>query len=184
MKENQRVAVTRRMLQEGLMRLLQDKHIDSIKVTELCAASGINRATFYRYYHSPRDVLDQMRREILTGIHDLVPAAGGAWDPLQYLTAICRYFYDRKKQMQTLFRYRTDEGFIQLLNQFTQERLDALERMDRPVQIDPTDLKLASCYYAGGAFYILRQWLTEDIDRTPEQIARLMYRFITAKVDA
>ena len=46
MKENQRIAVTKRMLQEGLLRLLRTQPIDKIKVTELCEESGINRATF------------------------------------------------------------------------------------------------------------------------------------------
>ena len=37
MKENQRITVTRRMLQEGLLRLLQGQSIDTIQVTALCA---------------------------------------------------------------------------------------------------------------------------------------------------
>ena len=37
MKDDQRVALTKRLLQEGLFRLLERKDIDSIHVSELCA---------------------------------------------------------------------------------------------------------------------------------------------------
>lgn len=50
MKDDQRVTLTKRLLQEGLLRLLETKEIDKINVTELCRESGINRATFYRHY--------------------------------------------------------------------------------------------------------------------------------------
>ena len=52
-KENQRIALTRRLLQEGMLRLLAQKKLEDISVTALCKESGINRATFYNHYTSP-----------------------------------------------------------------------------------------------------------------------------------
>ena len=51
-KENQRIALTKKLLQEGLLRLLETKTLDKISVTVLCRESGINRATFYNHYNS------------------------------------------------------------------------------------------------------------------------------------
>ena len=56
-KENQRIALTKKLLQEGLLRLLETKSLDKISVTELCRESGINRATFYNHYNSPQELL-------------------------------------------------------------------------------------------------------------------------------
>lgn len=39
-KENQRVIISKRMLKEGLLRLLEKKNIDKINVSELCQESG------------------------------------------------------------------------------------------------------------------------------------------------
>lgn len=68
MKDDQRVALTKRLLQEGLLRLLEEKDIDSIHVSELCAESGINRATFYRHYNEPRDILRNMRQNLIRDV--------------------------------------------------------------------------------------------------------------------
>ena len=57
MKDDQRIALTKRLLREGLLRLLSKTDLNKISVTQLCIESGINRATFYRHYEEPRDIL-------------------------------------------------------------------------------------------------------------------------------
>lgn len=57
-----------RLLKEGLIRLLQKKDIEKIGVSELCAESGINRATFYRHYEIPLDILREIQNDFMTEI--------------------------------------------------------------------------------------------------------------------
>ena len=67
-KENQRVLMTKHLLHEGLLQLLEIKDMDKISVTELCRVSGINRAAFYNHYSSPKDLLSAMEGELSAGI--------------------------------------------------------------------------------------------------------------------
>ena len=46
MKDDQRIALTKRLLREGLLCLLSKTDLNKISVTQLCIESGINRATF------------------------------------------------------------------------------------------------------------------------------------------
>ena len=62
--ENQRVVITKRMLKESLLRILKEKDLDTINVAELCREAGVNRATFYRHYAIPRDVLMEMQQDL------------------------------------------------------------------------------------------------------------------------
>ena len=61
--DNQRVRLTKRLLSESLLDLMQQKDLDQISVIELCRKAGINRATFYRYYSNPVDVLQEIQSE-------------------------------------------------------------------------------------------------------------------------
>lgn len=61
MKDDQRIALTKRLLREGLLRLLSKTDLNKISVTQLCIESGINRATFYRHYEEPRDILNDIK---------------------------------------------------------------------------------------------------------------------------
>ena len=58
-----------------------------------------------------------------------------------------------------------------------------MQRTGQEWHVDPVDMKLASYYYSGGFIFILRQWLTENIDKTPTEIAALIYRFVSGKAD-
>ena len=60
MKDDQRIALTKRLLREGLLRLLSKTDLNKISVTQLCIESGVNRATFYRHYEEPRDILNDI----------------------------------------------------------------------------------------------------------------------------
>ena len=35
--------------------------------------------------------------------------------------------------------------------------------------VDDDTMRLGTFYYAGGNYYILRQWLTETINKTPQE---------------
>ena len=48
---------TKDCLVQALMRLLQEKPLSSISITELAAEAGISRMTYYRNYQSIDDVL-------------------------------------------------------------------------------------------------------------------------------
>ena len=183
MKENQRITVTRRMLQEGLLRLLQGQSIDTIQVTALCAESGINRATFYRHYTTPRDVLDQIRKGIFQEIQTLIRKESPEDNLRKRLEVICQYYYDHADVIRLLFANQTDEGFAQLFNEMYQEHMPELTILCREQHVDPVDRKLASYYYTGGLLFILRQWLTEDIAKTPGQIAALIDSVISGKAE-
>ena len=63
-KENRRIAQTRRLLQEGLLRLLEHEKLEQIRVTALCKEAGINRATFYNHYASPVELLREMEQQL------------------------------------------------------------------------------------------------------------------------
>lgn len=177
MKEDQRTVLTKRLLQEGLLRLLKKKEMGKIRVTELCAESGINRATFYRHYQQPRDILTEMRREVFRDIQALVEKDASEKDPLRWLEAVCSYFYAQREVLNTFFRSRTDDEFVQLINELCIGRsaLSHVACLGR--DLDESSVKLAAYYYSGGIFYILRQWLSEPIDKTPKEVAALIARF-------
>lgn len=177
MKDDQRVALTRRLLEEGLMRLLEKKEIDRISVSELCAESGINRATFYRHYGEPRDILKNIRRNITAEVQLLAKRDNAEDNPSRWLGDVCRYFYDNKKILRVLFRTRTDDDFIEMIEELYQKHSDKFNHNFKN-NSDSESMKLTAYCYAGGFYYVLRQWILVPIDKTPEEIAEVMSRFI------
>ena len=67
-KENQRIMLTKRLLQTAFLKLLKVKPIHAISIRELCLEAGINRTTFYYHYGSQYDLLEDISRRFLASI--------------------------------------------------------------------------------------------------------------------
>ena len=94
-KENQRVIITKKLLKESLLNILRKKNISEVTVTELCKASGINRATFYRHYDVPGDVLLDIEKELSGNIvFETVPQTVDDFE--NYILMVCEYIYTNK----------------------------------------------------------------------------------------
>lgn len=178
MKDDQRIALTKRLLREGLLRLLCKTDLNKISVTQLCTESGINRATFYRHYEQPCDILNDIKREIFQEAVALAEKNAAKGDTKKWLEATCCYFYEHSDMLKILFRYRTDDEFVMFLNDRFNEQHPELKSKGYFSEVDEDTMRLGAYYYAGGIYYILRQWLTEPIHKTPQEVATLMYHFL------
>lgn len=183
MKDDQRVTLTKRLLKEGLFRLLETTDLDKISITKLCIESGINRATFYRHYEQPRDILNEARRELFLGVRNLKPEGKSENRMLKWMENTCSYFLENSDLMNILFKYRTDDEFVVFLNDLYKEQFPELRNKGYFKEVDEDMLRLGMYYFAGGIYYILRQWITEPIDKTPKEVALLIHHFLNITSD-
>lgn len=70
-KMDRRTRRTRLLLQEALLRLLADKPLNRITVTELTELADVNRVTFYAHYHDVYDMFDQLRIDLIDMYTDM-----------------------------------------------------------------------------------------------------------------
>ncbi|MCI6701111.1 MAG: TetR-like C-terminal domain-containing protein [Erysipelotrichaceae bacterium] len=175
MKNDQRVIITKKMLKEGLLTLLKKKDLNKITITDLCTQSGINRATFYRHYEEPKDILNEIRYSIFEDIKNIQKqlTINNSLDIL--LEKVCEYFYENKDLLNILFKYRNDEDFVALINEICKQRLPYIRKQGYMKEYDDESLQLSTYYFAGGIYYILRQWLSQYPDKSPEEIAHIIH---------
>lgn len=107
--ENQRVRLSKAMLKSGLLTLLREKTLNHISVYELCAASQINRTTFYKYYGSPSDLLNEIERDFLAQLdEDIKSIAAQSKDALLPVLA---HLYEQKTLFCLLVRSMPAQEF-------------------------------------------------------------------------
>ncbi len=165
---NQRVAVTKRMVKEGLMRLLEKKSLDKINITELCQEAGINRTTFYRYYELPRDVLTEMQNEFFeeTFAHFQKPLTVSDIERL----FVC--LSEHSELVKLFFQYNSDTDWTYIINRIY-TNFPGLKMTKGFQNLDENSAKLLSAYLAGGAYFLARQWIMEDIPMPPKDVAAI-----------
>jgi len=175
MQENQRIALTKRLLKEGLIRLLQKKDIEKIGVSELCTESGINRATFYRHYEIPLDVLREIQNDFILEIDLPMTEPKSVQEIADNFERICTYLKKNESITKILLKTSTDQELSIIIKKYSHLLLETTYKG----KLDEESIRLVVKGLVGGAFALLRAWILEDSPKTPKELAELLVFFIS-----
>lgn len=178
MKQDLRVAVTKRMIKEALLRLLETKPLDKIKVNELCKESGVNRATFYRHYETLQYVLREIEGEFVRQMPHPAKQPRNDAEARAYMETVCTYFYEHSDMIKLLFLNRTDADMLQGMNEFYRSLLELRKKEATAPGMDEDTAKVIIALVGGGGHCLLRQWILGDIQKTPKEIADILCNVI------
>ncbi len=173
MKENQRTVITKKMLKEGLLRLLKTKPLDKINIVELCSESGINRTTFYRHYTLPKDILKEIQTEFIEEMQESMHKPMTENDLEDFLI-----YLKKHSDIVTLFiRYNSDKEWTDMFRTLYQSICSSsiIHFFDEESQ------QLFYTFLAGGTYFLLRQWLIDGMDKTPKEVADIVANIINKK---
>jgi AcrR family transcriptional regulator len=174
-EENQRVRLTKRLLKEALIDLLEKKPLQDVSVSELCGAAGINRTTFYNHYGNPAVVLEDIERESLAEVQELLEQEPRPVRLARRVEIIASYLREHARVAKTAFASAVTPSDLALA--LFELRLDqeseiagVLSRYDQPTQ------KLLHVYLANGIYSLVRTWLLEDVPKSPKELGELAER--------
>lgn len=177
-KENQRIALTKRMLQEGLLNLLETKDLDKISVTELCRVSGINRATFYNHYSSPEDLLMDLEYRLTDELQQIIGDPQSLEEISRQLEAACTFLQQHARYVIILYRCHADmdlaDTFSDLNRNFHKETL----RLKNKTSMDAESIHLVTTFICSGSYHLIREWLVKDIQKSPKEISDMLIHII------
>lgn len=178
-KENQRIALTKKLLQEGLLNLLEEKSLDKISVTELCRESGINRATFYNHYSSPQELLTSIEAKVRQDLEAIIGCPRTADEIVQQTEGVCAYFHDNARTILILHNCYADRAIHDVLYTINQNFHLYHLNTRYTHTMDSDSLNLVSVFFYTGCYNILLEWIKHNIPKTPKEIAELMVRLAT-----
>ena len=170
-KENQRILLTKRLLKEAILRLLKETDLDKITVTELCREAGINRATFYRHYAIPKDVLAEVQNDLIYQMRQQIPIPKTMENLKPTIYALCVFIEQNKELLHLLIQCNTYTDFVHLVNDLFLEVWRDLHLSNYLKKLNQEDMHLLALYTAGGSYFILRSWLLGGIRKSAEEMA-------------
>ena len=174
---NQRIMITKKLLKDALLRLLENKPVAKITITELCRTAGINRSTFYAHYEIPHDVLLDIEHDLMDELTELLQPLSGR-NLRASAEIMCHYLYEHADLLRILIRNFSDHDLEQMMNE---SYLRVIEHSNVKMK-DKDLLRLMVAYMAGGGYSLLALWLQEDIKKTPEEIAELLADMFSEKL--
>lgn len=178
--KNQRRTLTKRLLKESLMKLLKEKDIQKISITELCQDAGINRTTFYSHYSNQYDVLKDMENTMIQDVQAIIDRyqSDDKIHLLEVMEAVCDYLKDNLEVSKAVLGNNGIESeFASALFQIPAACHFASVHL--PAHYDEVDRELLLICFSKGGYSLIRQWLVYDLPKSPKEIARLIYEIAT-----
>lgn len=77
-REDKRVKNTRQAIRNSFLKLIAEKPIERISVTELCRDAGVNRGTFYAHYTDAYDLRSSIETELYEAVLNRMKELGTA----------------------------------------------------------------------------------------------------------
>ena len=116
-KENQRIRLTKKLLTDAFLKMLQEQPIHAISIRDLCEKAGINRTTFYHHYGSQYDLLNDISNRFLTQIaHQLSTADAENQESVQERVALVfHYLEDNLSISRLLLNSNADPSFAEMM---------------------------------------------------------------------
>ncbi len=164
--ENQRIKLTRQLLSDALIQMLQEMPLHAVSIRDLCERAGINRTTFYNHYGSQYDLLEDITRRFINDIAgQLASADADRKDSVrERVTVVLSYLEQHLTLSRLLLNNNVDPQFAEKL--FSLPKItDLLQAALKDCQ-DGVRQKAIISFAIHGSYRLLQEWINSD-DRPP-----------------
>ena len=182
-REDRRAQYSKRVIREALYELMQQKPLNKITVTEICALADVNRSTFYAYY---TDIFDLHRKilkefyEIQRGYINRVMQFLGDKDitrlTIPEFQEISRAYLTTVKENRTLYRFvfngNASRAAITSIDKVYFHKLSR----DMPEELKRI-FRRSFTFVSGGTASLIVNWLETDCAEPLEPLSRALAYF-------
>ena len=163
---DRRVIFTRKLLRSSLLKLMAEKPISRISVTELCKGAGVNRGTFYSHYRQPEDVLIQIEDELIAMVREILETGA---DTAYINQAVAKILYANRDACRMIIGKNGDPECINRMKVLSDEYF--IERTKEFPALNKEETRYLRAFMFSGTVSLLGEWLNSDAPCSPEEIA-------------
>ena len=167
MKTDARVRYTKLTIRNAFLDLLKKYPVEQITVSEICRIAEINRATFYRYYVNPYDLLSALENEMFDEIQASALEYRDDIDKLTELIFI--RFFEKKEIWQLLL---SDHGNLSFIGKIYHFFDDCFAKKETSKE---SELRYRFLLY--GCSGIFDHWVKSGMKESPAEMAGYLSRF-------
>ena len=156
---------TKERLAEALLKLIEQRPLSEISISEVAETAQVNRTSFYRNFDSKEDILHfafTKRLEAWKETHEVMRAFDG--DPYLQTRDFFEFFLHERKLVLKLFHAGALDSIL----------LRYLGEEIGPLEGDHPDDAFYRSYHLHGMFGIYLEWIRQGMTQSPERMAALV----------
>ena len=184
-KVDRRVIKTRRQLKKGLAALMKEKSVNQITVKELVEEVDINRSTFYLHFKDIQDLLREIEENMEAQIKRAIeehPIVSGNENAFYFIEDMFRVLDEEREIRKALIGPNGDMGFIHRIERIIKE--NSRGTLEKMFPGKKEDLKYFYAFCLSGCLGLVKVWLNEGEEKSPEEMAQMTFNMIANAKDA
>ncbi|MBE6023754.1 MAG: TetR family transcriptional regulator [Cellulosilyticum sp.] len=155
---------SRKLIRTAFAKMMLEKPVDKITVTDIVKEADLNRGTFYAHYQSPYAVLEEIENEIMDQLLLLLNETDYKsffQDPTPLIIKINHYLEADMDYFKTLIQYSGSEQFLNRLKKLFVSYME--NDADVPSHLKETKkFEVMTYFLAGGITELYKRWFHEE----------------------
>ncbi|BBI35867.1 TetR/AcrR family transcriptional regulator [Cohnella abietis] len=176
------VVRTRLLLHAAILDLIDDRPYASVSVTDITKKAGVNRVTFYSYYSSKAELMEEIIEEKFNEYFSIVECIEPLKDIDQLMAGLEIYFRKSLHHISLnvkFYRILLSGALLEYKDQFEKRLHVCLKQILRKAEINggkksPVDLDFYIEWTIGGTIHIIHKWLASGMSTSQEQFMKQM----------
>ena len=162
-----RIIKTKRKIKDALIKLLQEKPIHEVSVTEICKTAEVTRNSFYSHYSIPLDVLSEIIDELCETLFAKLRACDTSEEAL---IVACKYTKEHAVEYKTIMRNKGDRFILEKI--IEHPMTNTIYNLEESNEITKEDISIIRDYMIYGSAALIMKWLENDMPVSPEVIGK------------
>ncbi len=158
---------------KALLKLLKEKSISAIRVSDITQEANVSRMSFYRNYNSVEEILTEQLNVVVEQYQkedmDMVlQNAEQVFYGKTYMTHCFRFFFQHHTFIDTLISCGMGDLFLAKITEYLIDKWITRQGNDTREGV----LKISA--YAGAIYNMYREWAKGEFQEQPEEIAEIL----------
>lgn len=169
---------TKRALSASLQKMLRQRPLNKITVTDIAEDCSVSRMTFYYHF---KDIYDLIDWTLNDNAAHILEKCKGADSSKQILLTILRSLQEKKAELTNLMRSVQQEEIETYLYKMIHSVMEgSLSQQSINLSITPEDRAFVLDFYTYASVGLLLAWVKSGMETDPEQLVNQLLSIITA----
>jgi len=176
MKEGQidkRILKTKIAIHDAFKKLIQEKEMSDITISELTKAANVTRSTFYIYYQTVSDVREDIENNIVEKLQEIMSETDLATvfvNPYPFLSMLANQILEYDEKNKYILNEKNSGNLLEKLSNVMVERF--VSYLAHSGKGDPAKGKYIVMFFASGIFASFKMWYNHQSSMTLEEVCK------------
>ena len=186
-KSTIKVNKTKKILEDALGALLEEKPFEEIRVVDICSKANMHRSTFYTYFNDKYELLksklDEYEAKFLEDLQRYKIEDKLKDFHIDIMIKILQYFYFNRKYLKIIFQNNKDNSITKILQKYLEAYvIEGVKDMKLAKPDKPYFFNVMGAFYSGAFITVISEWILNDCTIKPQELAECISDIIMQRI--